>query len=187
MSASNAAGRLGWSTASDFLGRKNTYFLFGTGLPLAACAPLVTASFVSNPDTVPLYVFCGGTMAMISFYGGLFSVLPAYLADIFGQKHVGAIHGRVLTAWAAAAVLGPNMLAAFRKKTDLDAINSLVDSVSADQFQAAFGASKDNLSELVEAKSVTISRMMEIVPEGVLDPTPTLYARTSLSACPFYM
>ena len=57
----------------------------------------------ANPDSlIPLMLFTGGTMAAITCYGGLFSVLPAYLADVFGQKHVGAIHGRALTAWSGA-------------------------------------------------------------------------------------
>ena len=68
--------------------------------------PFLTQSFSADPSTATLYAFYFGTMGMISFYGGLFSVLPAYLADIFGAKHVGAIHGRTLTAWSAAAVLG---------------------------------------------------------------------------------
>ena len=56
-------------------------------------------------------------MLQVSFYGGLFSVLPAYLADVFGQKHVGAIHGRVLTAWSAAGLAGPSLLAALRQRS----------------------------------------------------------------------
>lgn len=61
----------------------------------------------NSPGPGPLYVFIGTSMLALTFYGGVFSVLPAYLADVFGQKHVGAIHGRALTAWSAAAIGKP--------------------------------------------------------------------------------
>lgn len=85
---------------SDWIGRKNTYFLYlGLGLLLY----LVVASFSS----ASLAIFVLSTLVIISFYGGGFSTVPAYLKDLFGVYNVGAIHGRLLTAWAAAGVAGP--------------------------------------------------------------------------------
>ena len=105
---------------------------------------------------------------MISFYGGLFSVLPAYLADVFGPKHVGAIHGRTLTAWSAAAVLGPNFLGYMRHVSETNAVKDLVASIEPAAFHQAFNAPVADLSELLKAKTVTIPRLLELAPPGSL-------------------
>ena len=101
LSLFNIAGRFGWASLSDYLGRKRTYFVFfALGFVLYALAP--TAGAVGS---VALFVaiFC----VILTMYGGGFATIPAYLADMFGVVHVGAIHGRLLTAWSAAGVLGP--------------------------------------------------------------------------------
>jgi MFS family permease len=97
----NIAGRIFWASLSDRLGRKRTYttfFLLGAGL--YAAAPLA-----GKTGSLPLFVaiFC----VILTMYGGGFATIPAYLADLFGTKFVAAIHGRVLTAWSTAGVLGP--------------------------------------------------------------------------------
>lgn len=102
-------------------------------------------------------------------------MLPAYLADVFGQKHVGAIHGRALTAWSASALFGPLLLSKLRATSYQDAIDKLVATVDDDRFREAFGAGKEELEHLVDAKTVTITKLMQVVPDGVIDPTPTLY------------
>lgn len=100
LSLANMGGRFVWSTVSDWIGRKNTYFLYlGVGLVLY----LVVATFSSTS----LAIFVLSTLVIISFYGGGFSTVPAYLKDLFGVYNVGAIHGRLLTAWAAAGIAGP--------------------------------------------------------------------------------
>jgi hypothetical protein len=88
LSSANAAGRLGWAGFSDYLGRKNTYYLFGAGIPIAASIPILTSAFSEEPSTLPLYLFYGGTMVMISFYGGIFSTLPAYSESRSTNLHV---------------------------------------------------------------------------------------------------
>jgi len=183
LSAANSAGRLGWSGFSDVIGRKNTYFLYGLGLPIAASIPALTASFTENPDTLPLYCFYGGTLAMISFYGGLFSTLPAYIADVYGSKHVGAIHGRLLTAWSAAAIAGPNTLAYLRNISYSDACEKLTATVDPAAFKMAFGAPVGDLQQLMDMKTVTIARLMEICPPGTVDPSPTLYDTSMYGVC----
>jgi MFS family permease len=97
----NIIGRIGWASASDFLGRKRTYAIFFLlGAALYAAAP-----FAGRTGSVPLFVaiFC----VILTMYGGGFATIPAYLADLFGTRFVGAIHGRLLTAWSTAGVLGP--------------------------------------------------------------------------------
>lgn len=101
LSLFNMGGRFIWSSASDYLGRQNTYFVFFT---LGAILYCMLPSFSSQGNIV---LFIAASAVILSMYGGGFSTIPAYLADIFGTKYVGGIHGRLLTAWATAGVLGP--------------------------------------------------------------------------------
>ncbi|KUF14530.1 OFA family MFS transporter [Streptomyces silvensis] len=100
LSAANMAGRIGWSSASDLVGRKNVYRLY---LGAGALMYLLIALF--GDASKPLFVVCA--LVLLSFYGGGFATVPAYLKDLFGTYQVGAIHGRLLTAWSLAGVLGP--------------------------------------------------------------------------------
>ena len=101
LSLFNIAGRITWASASDFIGRKATYFTFFVlGFALYVLAP-TAADFGS----IALFVLC--FCIILSMYGGGFATVPAYLADVFGTQFVGAIHGRLLTAWAAAGIIGP--------------------------------------------------------------------------------
>ena len=101
LSLCNIGGRFAWATSSDKLGRKLTYAIFFTlGVVLYALTPTF-AGF----DSTLFFVLAMGVI--ISMYGGGFATVPAYLADMFGTKYVGAIHGRLLTAWATAGILGP--------------------------------------------------------------------------------
>lgn len=103
LSLFNMAGRFFWSTASDFIGRKNTYYVFfALGAMLYLLLPRTGAQHL---DSVPAFV--GMAVIALSMYGGGFATVPAYLRDLFGTHHVSAIHGRLLTAWSAAGVLGP--------------------------------------------------------------------------------
>ena len=104
LSLFNMAGRFCWSTFSDYIGRKNTYTIyFLLGIALYALVP-----FTAKMGSVALFVL--GYGIIMSMYGGGFAAIPAYLRDLFGTMQVGAIHGRVLTAWSVAGVLGPVMV-----------------------------------------------------------------------------
>ena len=98
------------------------------------------------------------------------------------RAHAGAIHGSALTAWAASAVCGPMGLAQLRNRAERDAIGDLVAGCDADAFENAFGAPLDAAPRLVDAKTVTIARLMEIAPPGTTDPTPFLYDTTCYAA-----
>jgi MFS family permease len=105
LSIFNLAGRFGWASLSDKIGRKATYMCFFVlGTALYALVPL-TGKIENAAGSVALFVAC--FCIIISMYGGGFSTIPAYLADVFGAKYVSAVHGRLLTAWSAAGVLGP--------------------------------------------------------------------------------
>jgi MFS family permease len=100
LSLSNMVGRFVWSSTSDIIGRKNIYRLY---LGLGALLYLTIALFTNESKT--LFVICA--ILILSFYGAGFATIPAYLKDLFGTYQVGAIHGRLLTAWSVAGVLGP--------------------------------------------------------------------------------
>ena len=101
LSLFNIAGRFFWASTSDYIGRKATYMVFLLlGLVLYAAIPSLAAAR-------ELALFVGFFCIILSMYGGGFSTVPAYLADLFGTRMVGAIHGRLLTAWSAAGIFGP--------------------------------------------------------------------------------
>lgn len=100
LSLANMAGRIIWSSTSDYVGRKPTYVMY---LGVGAALYFVLASF----GAASLALFLLVNILILSFYGGGFATVPAYLKDLFGVAQVGAIHGRLLTAWSAAGVAGP--------------------------------------------------------------------------------
>lgn len=101
LSLFNIAGRFFWASLSDKLGRKNTYFIFfALGIAMYSMAPWAAHS---GHQALFVAFFC----VILSMYGGGFATVPAYLADMFGTQFVGAIHGRLLTAWATAGIIGP--------------------------------------------------------------------------------
>jgi len=103
----NGAGRLGWAAISDYIGRPNTYTTFFV---------IQIALFALLPFTTNAIIFQVALAIIYTCYGGGFSSIPAYIADIFGTKQLGAIHGYILTAWSAAGIAGP-MFAAWMKDT----------------------------------------------------------------------
>ncbi len=97
----NMGGRFFWSSTSDYIGRKNTYFaFFALGAVLYAIVP-----YTGSIHSVALFVVCYAVI--FSMYGGGFATVPAYLRDMFGTRYVGAIHGMLLTAWSMAGIFGP--------------------------------------------------------------------------------
>jgi len=121
LSLFNIGGRVFWASLSDYIGRKNTYYCFFLlGIALYALAPTFAAM-----GSKLLFVLAFGII--LSMYGGGFATVPAYLADMFGTQFVGAIHGRLLTAWATAGIIGPVVVNYIR------------------EFQLAAGVSRDHL------------------------------------------
>jgi MFS family permease len=101
LSLFNIGGRFFWASLSDLLGRKTTYVVF------FLLGSLLYLSIPESANTGNKMLFVGAFCIILSMYGGGFSTVPAYLADLFGTQMVGAIHGRLLTAWATAGILGP--------------------------------------------------------------------------------
>ncbi|MFL6798047.1 MAG: OFA family MFS transporter [Xanthobacteraceae bacterium] len=121
LSLFNIGGRFFWASLSDYIGRKNTYYTFFLlGIALYASAP-----FFAHIGSKAMFVLAFGII--LSMYGGGFATVPAYLADMFGTQFVGAIHGRLLTAWSTAGIIGPVVVNYIR------------------EFQLAAGVPRENL------------------------------------------
>ncbi|WP_288128462.1 OFA family MFS transporter [Thiomonas sp.] len=105
----NSVGRLFWAALSDHIGRKATYYTFFI-LGIVLYASLPTLGHIGAAG-----LFVAVVCIIMTMYGGGFSTVPAYLADLFGTQMVGAIHGRLLTAWSVAGVAGPFLIAAIRQ------------------------------------------------------------------------
>src|SRR6202161_3286107 len=109
LSLLNIGGRFFWASLSDRIGRKNTYYCFFLlGIALYALAP----TFATMGSKM---LFVAAFCIILSMYGGGFATVPAYLADMFGTQFVGAIHGRLLTAWSTAGIIGPVVVTYLRE------------------------------------------------------------------------
>jgi MFS family permease len=101
LSIFNAGGRFFWASSSDYIGRRNTYSIF---FVVQVILFSLIPGFAANGSWL---WFLGSLFVVLTMYGGGFATIPAFLADIFGPENVGAIHGALLTAWSAAAIVGP--------------------------------------------------------------------------------
>ncbi len=199
LSAFNLGGRLGWGSIADAVGTKKTFmWLWGLGVPLylampfsahlvqdmlPAVAALTDASSLADKATAyaPLGLFYASVMVAISTFGGSAAVSPAYMADLFGSKYVGAIHGQLLSFLVVSGYLGPVTCTTLREMSFKKAVEKLTALVDPAAFEAAFGAPPTQLQQLIDAKTVTIPRLMELVPAGTVDPTPFLYDETLMA------
>jgi MFS family permease len=97
----NMGGRFFWASTSDYIGRKNTYFVF----MVLGCVLYAAIPYTGQIGSVVAFVLC--FLVIFSMYGGGFATVPAYLKDMFGTRYVGAIHGMLITAWSMAGIFGP--------------------------------------------------------------------------------
>ncbi len=179
ISVFNMVGRFFWASTSDFLGRKTTYWIFfALGIVLYLSIPYSARQVSVSPVVLWLIYFYAATMIIFTMYGGGFATIPAYLADIFGTRYVGGIHGRLLTAWSTAGVLGPLAITSLRESAITNAIQDLVTKVDPQAFRSVFGAGLDQLDVLIEQRTVTIAKLMDIAPAGTVDPTSSVYNTT---------
>merc|ERR1740130_1172021 len=106
----------------------------------------------------------------VSMYGGVFGVMPSFIAELFGSKYAGGIHGRCIPAWSTASLVGPNALAYLRQTRYDEVVVDLATKVDSAAFETKFGAPIAELPVLMQSKAVTIGRLMDIAPPGTLDP-----------------
>jgi MFS family permease len=176
ISVFNMCGRFFWASVSDYIGRKNTYWIFfALGIVLYLSIPYSAQQVGIHPSVVWLIYFYAATMIIFTMYGGGFATIPAYLADVFGTRFVGGIHGRLLTAWSVAGVLGPAAITLLRESAASNAIRRLAENVDPQRFADTFGTSLADLELLIQERTVTIANLMEIMPSDTVDPTSGLY------------
>ena len=109
LSMGNLGGRLAWAAISDKIGRPATFHLFTFGsIAIYASLPTIIQQVIQNQSAASLGAFCGLSVAAISMFGGVYSILPAYESDLFGTKYVGANHGKMLLFSSTAAIAGPS-------------------------------------------------------------------------------
>ena len=98
---------MGWAAVSDTIGRRKTFFIFTlASLPLYLMVPSMVENVVSTGSEAGLYAFCASTTLAISMMGGVYALMPAYESDLFGNRFVAAVHGRMLIFSSAAALTG---------------------------------------------------------------------------------
>lgn len=179
ISVFNMLGRFLWASASDYIGRRKTYWIFfALGILLYVSIPFSAQQASISSGMVWLVYFYAATMIIFTMYGGGFATIPAYLADVFGTRYVGGIHGRLLTAWSTAGVLGPWAITSLREHSIRNSINDLVAKIDPLLFERTFGAGLEQLDLLLEQRTVTISKLMSIAPPGTPDPTSSVYNTT---------
>jgi MFS family permease len=179
LSMGNLGGRLGWALISDQIGRQKTFQMFTLGcIPVYFALPTLVSEVIASGSNLPLYLFCGGTMFAISGMGGAFALLPAYEADLFGTKNMGAIHGRMLLFSSSAGLVGPYMLLKLRSISEQHAIQELLTKVNPETFAQTFGVSMDQAGQLLAAKTLNIAKLLALAPPGTVDPSPHLYDST---------
>jgi len=179
MAGGNLGGRLCWSALSDHVGRRNTFLVFTMAAPpLYAFMPSLIAGAVSAGEStvgaVMLAGFCASAVAAVSVMGGNFGALAAYEADIFGQRHLDAIHGRMMLSGTLSSVLGPSLVLKLKAKAEAAAVADLLDEVGPEKFLQTFGAAIERAPELVKAKTVTLDKLVAVSNSGY-DPSPYLY------------
>ena len=169
----------------DKIGGYNTYLLFGSiGFIGYALIPFYVSYVVNTQIYLPLVLFYSSTLLLFSFFGGGFSTMPNYETSIFGNKYVGPIHGKMMSVCALSGIFGPFIVTYLRKLKYESSIYELTKYIDKDIFLKEFNASMDDLNSLIQSKTVTIQKLMELIPNNlindniIIDQTPFLYNNT---------
>ena len=188
MSVANLSGRLVFPTVSDylakwsgpqadpFLARKRVQTFMWTLSPLCHLGVVWSVhQCCAQPGPLPLAVFIASTFGILSVFGGSTAQRPAFTGDLFGLNSMGVVVARQLSVVLPSAYCGPKIVAHFRSEATEEAVRDLAAKVDDRAFELAFGGGKDHLVELLEHKTVSIHRLLELLPAGTQDPTPFLY------------
>ncbi|ETO06799.1 major facilitator superfamily MFS_1 [Reticulomyxa filosa] len=181
ISAANLTGRFGWGAISDKIGQFATFTIFGSmGCALYISLPYCVEWMAANPSVLPLAMFYGSSLLLISFFGGNFSAMPAYESNLFGRQNVGAIHGRMMTACALSGLAGPRIVTYFNQRKEQQSIRELAQTIDSNTFVEHFGSPIQDIDKLIQTKTVTINKLLNIIPPDAhaIDPTPFLYNDT---------
>ena len=194
LSVANLSGRVVWASVSDKIGRRATFHLLClSSVPLYASLPsLITGCVSSDPASslAPLYLtgFCVSSFLAVTIMGGVFSVLPPYEADLYGSKYVGAIHSKFLPFSTVRGIIGPAIFLHLRSREESRSIDTILRSMDPEKFKSLTGEEISAAQSLIEAKSLTLSKLVTILPPDIQDPSPflydsTMYTMAGLAAC----
>ena len=193
LSVANLSGRVVWASVSDKIGRRTTFHLLClSSVPLYASIPILINGCVSDPASpmAPLYLagFCVSSFLAVTIMGGVFSVLPPYEADLYGSKYVGAIHGKFLPFSTVRGIIGPAIILHLRSKEESRSVDTILRSIDPEMFKSLTGEDISAAQSLIEAKSLTLSKLVTILPPDITDPSPflydsTMYTMAGLAAC----
>lgn len=186
MSIANMSGRLVWTNISDFVakrtggdpfwGRRKTFTMMWILSPALYC--LCVQSIHAEPSTLSLTLFSVSVLGIMSNFGGTPALRPAIIGDLFGTKYITENTATQLFATLPAAVAGPRLAAVLREKSMNDACHDLCTKVSDSDFVQAFGNTKDQIDLLITQNTVTVNRLLELCPDGTIDPSPFVYDQT---------
>ncbi|KAH9256315.1 hypothetical protein BASA81_005536 [Batrachochytrium salamandrivorans] len=187
-SVANLSGRLVYTNASDFLalrttkenpffGRRQVYsFMWGVASPLGYLGILSAMHQTQLPDSMRIALFSLSTGLCLSSFGGSAANRPAIVSDLFGVPLTSAISARQLSGVLPAAMSGPMLFSYFSKQSTNEHIHSLLELVEPQPFSQHFGgATLDQAQLLIDNKTLTISRLLEICPPGTIDPSALVF------------
>lgn len=189
----NLGGRLFWASFSDKYGQQNAFRVFsGLGFPLALILPLSVLalahftsiefreghSFAEMLAKFAMWTFLASSLAIVSIFGGACSTVPAFAAELFGRNVIDKVHGRLLTAAAFAGLCGPILVSQLRARAERRAVATILPAVDDQKFFDRFGVTKKETHALMKSNAITIKKVLEIAPDGTVDPSPTLYNST---------
>jgi len=179
LSVANLSGRFGIGSLSDYIGCRPSFNMIIAGsLPIYLSAPYLVHQVAASGNALPLYAFCGSTFVAVFLSCGVISTTPAYEAALFGTRNVGAVHGRMLLFNSLAAVAGPNLFINLRSSSEHGAIRDLLPLVDPVRFEERFNVPIAECQQLIDAKTLTISKLLTLAPPSVADPTPFIYDST---------
>lgn len=195
-SMANLTGRLLFSNWSDYYVKKNPQgvpfeernkvftWIWGVFAPVGYLGILTAIHGEGTfPDPARLGIFSIGTFMVLSSFGGSASVRPPLMSDLYGPTHTAALTARQTSSVVLSSVLGPKLVGYFSHNSTVKEIHRLSDLVGDAEFQKSFGgASKDSLDTLIESKTVTIPRILELCPSDTVDPSPFVYDHGLMAA-----
>ena len=174
VASANMGGRFIWGPISDRISCLNTTVLFGLSVPAILLGPYATGIVATDPATA-LTLFKYSALLSVGIFAGMPVLLAPAAADIFGGTHSGEIYRRLWLTVPLANFMGTTLFSKARDAAYTRHATSLADQVDDEAFTAAFGSGKDALPALISNKTVTMPRLLHMLPEGTADPSPYLY------------
>ena len=189
LSVANLSGRVFWAAISDKIGTRNTFNILSlSSVPLYASIPWLISGCVQEKSVLYLSGFCVSSFLAVSIMGGVFSTMPPYEADLYGSKYVGANHGKFLPYSTIRGIAGPGLLLHLRNSEESRIVDEILKTVDPEVFLSQTGQSIEMASAMIESKTLTLSKLVSMLPPGTTDPSiflydSTMYSMAGLAVC----